>query len=366
MRILPNRKARLQGLRRSGLVLAASVALAAAWIWLSAAAAAPEPPAVQFGAAVPRDVREMYDRGARFLARTQLDDGNWNASSGQGAAIMALGTLVFLAAGDDPNFGPYAQPIRKALRGIVLAQNESTGYIGQSMYHHGFAMLALAEAYGAVDERTLWPDGDLAQGNRRSLGVALELAVRAAITSQRNNPHAAWRYSAESRDADTSVSGAVLVGLLAARNAGIEVPEEAIDKAIEYYKAMTAPSGEVAYSGIGSHGNSQARSSIAALVFAIAHRKDLSQFKSAMNCVLGQRDAFGMHYLEYTRYYQAQALYQGNIASWEKWNGELAKGLIAEQQKDGSFPGTMAPPENTALNLLALAVAYRLLPIYER
>ena len=114
-----------------------------------------------------------------------------------------------------------------------------------SMYHHGFAMLALAEAYGAVDERNLWPDGK----GTRSIGQALELAVRAAITSQKKNSLGAWRYSPDTNDADTSVSGAVLVGLLAARNAGIEVPDEAIDKAISFYMQMTVAFGQVAYTG---------------------------------------------------------------------------------------------------------------------
>ncbi len=35
---------------------------------------------------------------------------------------------------------------------MITAQNADTGYFGGSMYHHGFAMLGLAEAYGAVDE----------------------------------------------------------------------------------------------------------------------------------------------------------------------------------------------------------------------
>src|SRR6202034_8978 len=132
---------------------------------------------------------------------------------------------------EDPNFGPYSNNVRRALRSIITSQNADTGILGdnsgRSMYHHGFAMLALAEAYGAVDERNLWPDGKAP----RSIGQSLELAVRAAITSQKAHPTNACRYSPSGRDADTSVSGAVIVGLLAARNAGIEVPDEAIDKA---------------------------------------------------------------------------------------------------------------------------------------
>src|SRR5262249_14383456 len=160
--------------------------------------------------------------------------------------------------------------VRRAIRSIIQGQDGNTGYLGSSMYHHGFAMLGLAEAYGAVDDRHVWPEGQKAP---RSIGAALELAVRAAITSQKRNSLGAWRDSPQTSDADTSVSGAVLVGLLAARNAGIEVPDESIDRAISYYTRMTAASGQVAYSGgIGGFDESLARISIATLVYALARR----------------------------------------------------------------------------------------------
>ena len=63
------------------------------------------------------------------------------------------------------------------------------------MYQHGFAMLALAEAYGTVDDRTLWdePGSPKGPGAGRSIGQALELAVRCAVTSAKKNPLGAWR-----------------------------------------------------------------------------------------------------------------------------------------------------------------------------
>lgn len=229
-------------------------------------------PALRFGEAVPRDVREMYDRGLQFLASQQQEAGDWPAGdSGPGHTGLCL--LAFLASGEDPNFGLYAGQVRKALRMIVKEQNAQTGYLGNSMYHHGFGMLALAEAYGVVDERTLWPGG----APPRSLAQALELAVRAAITSQKKNPLGAWRYSPDSNDADTSVAGAVLVGMLAARNAGLEVPDEAIDRALGYFQKMTSGSGQVAYSGLGFD-DSVARVSIASLVHSIARRKDVKEY----------------------------------------------------------------------------------------
>ncbi len=79
------------------------------------------------------------------------------------------------------------------------------------MYNHGFSTLALAEAYGAVDDPRLGP--------------ALQKAVRLIVSAQEANSLHAWRYSPDAKDADTTVSGAQMVALFAARNAGIPVPE---------------------------------------------------------------------------------------------------------------------------------------------
>ena len=44
---------------------------------------------------------------------------------------------------------------------------------------------------------------------------------------------------------------------------------------------MTSASGQVAYAGIGGFDDSMARISIATLVYSLARRKDLPQFKAA-------------------------------------------------------------------------------------
>jgi hypothetical protein len=316
------------------------------------------------GEIVPRDVREMYDRGLQYLIKTQNDAGGWSGGE-DGPGVTGMGLMAFLASGEDPNFGLYSKQIRKAVKNIVQGQNASTGFFGHSMYHHGFATLALAEAYGTVDDRNLWTGAN--KGKGRSIGAALELAVRAAVTSQKKNSYGGWRYSPDSNDADTSVSGAVLVSLLAARNAGIEVPDEAIDRAISYYQSMTANSGQVAYSGgLGGFDESLARISIGSLVYAIARRKDLPQYKATIEYLKQRPETPPNGYREYASYYQAQALFQGDLPTWEKWNKMLVRQLKQQQQADGSFTGDFGPPVATSLSLLALALNYRFLPIYER
>jgi hypothetical protein len=321
---------------------------------------------IRTGDAVPHDVRELYDRGLQFLAKTQDSEGGW-PSNHRGAGVPGMAVMCFMASGEDPNYGIYAGNVRRAIRNIITAQNKQTGYFGGSMYHHGFAMLGLAEAYGAVDDRNLWQTGPSAE--QLTIGQSLELAVRAAITSQKTNSMGAWRYSPTGNDADTSVAGAVLMGLLAARNAGIEVPDESIDKAISYFVRMTASSGQVAYSGgIGGFNESLARISIGTLVFAIARRKDLPQYKQTLNYLKDkiQGGSSGHGGIEYQSYYQAQAFFQGDIDAWDKWNKALVRRLKTTQKDDGSIDGSQGTYVGTTLSLLALAVNYRFLPIYER
>ncbi len=320
---------------------------------------------IRSGDPVPRDVREMYDRGLQYLATHQDADGCWQ-SKHRGAGLSGMAVMCFLASGEDPNYGIYSGNIRRSLRFIILAQDKQTGYFDISMYHHGFAMLALAEAYGVVDDRGLWTDAD---GDQPSIGQSLELAVRCAITAQQANSFSAWRYNPSGDDADTSVAGSVLMGLLAARNAGIEVPDESIDKAIAYFTSMTASSGQVAYSGgVGGFNESLARISIVTLVYAIARRKDLTQYKQTLGYLVDklQGGSAGHGGIEYQSYYQAQALFQADFDAYNQWNKLLVRRLKAEQNEEGGFEGTQGKYVATTLNLLALAVNYRFLPIYER
>jgi len=337
---------------------------------LSAHQAQAQFPTAQMGEAVPRDIREIYDKGLRYLASSQSEAGDWSGGSYTGPGVTGMAIMTFLASGEDPNFGIYSGNIRRGLRSILQEQDLDTGILGgrqgghASMYNHGFAMLALAEAYGAVDERSLWPrDGS---PKKRSLGEALELAVRASVTSQKKNRFGGWRYSPDATDADTSVSGAMMVGLLAARNAGIEVPDEAIDRGVAYFKSMTSPSGQVAYSGLGGFDDSVARISIGCLVYAVARRKDMPEFKTTLASLTNRLEQPSNHYLRYSQYYQAQALFQGDVEAWEKWNRQLVRELKAAQNDDGSFSGQYGATMETSLSLLAMALNFRFLPIYER
>lgn len=335
--------------------------------------AQPGGPNLQFGAKIPPELKRTYGLGLAYLQGSQDASGSWSqnrsTSSSNQNGIDALCILAILASGEDPNFGRFSANIRRGLTRLVSQQDAQTGYFESSMYNHGFCMLALAEAYGAVDESLLWAGTKVPPPKRRPLARALELAVRCATTSQDANPFGAWRYSPEARDADTSVAGAVLMGLLAARNAGIQVPDGNMERALEYFGLMTGPNGAVGYSGFGGgQSNSLARSSIATLVFAIGKRKDSEPYEQTSEYIQNNlKQPTNAHFGEqYTSYYLAQALFQSDYEAWSEWNTETLHMLKNLQQPDGSFASAYGKAFGTSMSLLALALNYRFLPIYER
>jgi hypothetical protein len=312
---------------------------------------------LRFGGAIPHEVEMIYERGLAWLASKQSDEGGWPGGN-DGPGVNGICVMAFLASGDDPNFGKYARNIRRGVRAILKSQQES-GYFPHSMYHHGFAMLALSEAYGAVDEALLW------EGEKplRTISQALDLAIRLSGTSQKNNRWGGWRYSPEARDADTSVTGAMLMGLLAARNAGLEVSDEVLEAALEYMHRSTSKDGSVAYSGgFGGMGESMNRSAIATLVAAVGKKKETEEYKATLEHINTRLDHQEGHYKEYFRYYMAQALFQGDYEAWQKWNTATVRTLSETQTDDGGFGDAY----QTGMSLLAVALNYRFLPIYER
>lgn len=302
------------------------------------------------GDPIPPEVEAMYVRGLNFLVSAQTDAGTWAGSRGNEAGVVGIGVLAMLAHGDDPNYGPYSVSIKRGLDYIVSVARPENGYIGTTMYNHGFATLALAEAYGAVD-------------NPR-LGPTLKKAVELILTSQKSNTRGAWRYAPASSDADTTVSGAQVVALLAARNAGIHVPDQSIEKALQFFRSCQGGDGAFGYTS--ASGNSAPRIAIGTLVFALSRHKQTKTFQAALRNLQTSGHQQAGSYLFYYMYYAAQAHFHADMQGWQKWNAENIKLLSTTQSMDGSWSGSQGPVFSTGSALLSLAVNYRFLPIYER
>ena len=307
---------------------------------------------VYHGTQVPSEVERIYEKGLRFLVSSQNADGSFPGQYGTEPGVVGMALMTMLAHGDDPNHGPYSKSIKNCVDYIIKQRNEETGYIGSSMYNHGFSTLALAESYGAVADDRIAP--------------ALRKAVELILTSQEKNKFKAWRYSPDAQDADSTVSGACFVALIAARNAGLKVPDKSIEAALKFYTDCQNPGdGGIGYMPrSGSHGG--ATTAIGVAAFAYARKKDQVTFVKALRCMKNNEDGNGGGYPFYYDYYAAQGFFQGDFAAWQSWNEKQVKRLAEMQNDDGAWDAGLGPGTCTALALLSIALNYRYLPIYER
>jgi hypothetical protein len=299
---------------------------------------------------IPARLDNVYERGLNYLVEAQNAEGAWDDRMGSEPGVVGLAVIAFLAHGEEPNHGPYAACIQKGLDFLLAEQSDANGYIGNSMYNHGFATLALAEAYGAVDDPRLAP--------------ALQAAVDLILSAQKRNPSGAWRYSPDSRDADTTVSGCQLVALLGARNAGLPVPNQAIEKGLAYMARCRGGNGGYGYTSVG--GDKPTLTAIGVTCLALAKDKEGKGFAASMDYLGRNLNYRDRNYPYYFEYYMSQALFHGDPKVWAEWNEKNLRYLSTLQRPDGSWPGNKGEAFSTAGALLSLALNYRFLPIYEK
>ena len=306
------------------------------------------------GEPVPAKVEMMYRKGLRYLLQNQNSQGAFmereSSRRSSEVAITGLAIVAMLAYGDDPNSSIYGQAIKRGLN-YLLTRQRSNGYVGNSMYNHGFATLALAEAYGAVDDPRIGP--------------ALQKALNLLLTSQAKNRKGAWRYSPTSTDADTTVAGACLVALFAARNAGLLVPKKAIEKGLKFYQLCQGKDGRIGYTS--RQGGSPVLSAIAILQFALAKQKKSSMYKGALGYLANIKNKSHTGHPYYYLYYVSQAFFHAGGEYWREFNKHNTNILSQYQDPDGSWTGgNNGAVFSTSAALLSLALNYRFLPIYER
>jgi hypothetical protein len=301
---------------------------------------------------VPPQVDLIYNRGLTYLSKSQNADGFWNDGSGDEPGVVGLCLAAFLASGTDPNNGEYSQVIKRGINYIISKQNKlkDNGYIGNSMYTHGFATKALAEAYGVVDNP--------------KIGEALKKAVDLILSAQKRNPLGAWHYTPDAKSADTTVVGCQIVALFAARNAGFPIPDEAIRKGLAYMASCRGDDGSYGYTS--PSGGRPTLTSIGILCLSLNKETDSKGYKQSLEFLKKNLDFRDRTYPFYFEYYMSQALFHADEAVWKDWNNRNIRYIGTIQSADGSFVGNHGQAFSTAGALLSLALNYRYLPIYEK
>ena len=267
------------------------------------------------------ELDRCVERGLEFLAKTQSPDGSWSTqTNGNVGGVVGLAMMAMMAHGEMPDDSKYGRVIRRAVDYLVTTQQPNgllAGRNGESpMYSHGFATLALAEGYGMIDDPRVGP--------------ALKKAVGLIVSSQ--NRLGGWRYDVVSPTADTTVSGAEMIALRAAANAGIEVPEDTIHRGVVFYKSCFCRGGGFGYTDPSNPG--RARAGIGLLVLSLSGEYRSPEAKATADFLLGSSDN---NYFSYANYYCSQAMFQAGGKYWQQWNETMTPLIIGLQAADGSW-----------------------------
>jgi hypothetical protein len=318
------------------------------------------------------ETQAAIDRGLAFLAARQSPrDGSLgsSASARRRVAITALSGMAFLSSGSTPGRGKYGTNVQRAVdflltrcqpNGFIYDGGNTGGHFGP-MYDHGFATLFLGEVYGMT--------------RNPQVRTNLERAVRLIVNSQ--NKEGGWRYEPDSKDADLSVTVCEMMALRAARNSGIYVPKQTIDRCTEYVRKCQTQDGGFRY---------QLTTSWQAVTFGLTAAGVVTLYSAGI--YEGKSLELGLSYLEryrpsstlhqpanhyfYSHYYAAQAMWHAGGQRFEQWYSEIRDELIhgpfPYRNSGGGWrdPSSYGDDYGTAMALLILQTPNNYLPIFQR
>ncbi len=346
-------------------------------------------------AGIDEAARQALERGLEWLeaAQARAADGAFPAqgarttSAGTGpaaevgghapVAVTALGALAWMAAGSSPDRGPHGRACTASIEWLVARtdvdpRSERVGYVARHgdtlsrMHGHGFATLALAQAY-AMSPHT--PRG-------ARVFEALKAAVRCIETSQ--GVEGGWDYEPRKGLAhENSITITAVQALRAAKEAGIEVDRAVIARAVDYVSRTQKPDGSFRYA-LGDPSSSVALTAAAIATFQMTGTYEGRPLVEGYDFIarrLALR-ADGPATIEgdlvvcpfYERFYLAQALWQhADVETWKTWWRSEAPRVLGSQKSDGSWSDPrFGDVYATAMNCLVLALPEGMLPIFQR
>jgi hypothetical protein len=335
-------------------------------------------------------------RGLAWLAKQQKADGSWRFDGTAKEDVIAstgMALLPFLAAGvthKTPN--KHQQVVFRGLKYLVDNLNASTGKfnskVGNYMYGHGIATIALCEAYGMSKDRAF---------------LLRPAAAAINLIQQVQGPNGGWRYPAQPVAGDTSVVGWQIQALQAARlGKDIAVDDKVIKNAEGFLDVVSGGGGsrKATYgytNGPGAPGSAMTAVGLLCRYYISGWGPNNGGMAEGVEGLMksgpqpGTKDKpnpmGGRGGDLYYYYYATQVVHFYGGKEWKDWNeGPLVDGkrtigmrdwLVNLQVKNGADLGSWDPDRgsiggscgrvgSTCLSLLTLEVYYRHLPLFKR
>ncbi len=343
---------------------------------LGQAADLPEPPAAPSAtpAAPPTDVATdaegapelteaadvAIERGLQWLLATQNADGSWTGKDGSvSIGGTSLGLMAFMVKGHFPGFGRHGDALDRAKNYLLMAAEKSPAGVMGSMYEHGLFTLAMSELWGMTRDVKDNP----------KIQAALERAVEVILRAQ--SPLGGWRYTASPDGGqDTSVTAMVFVSLASARQAGILVPTETIDRVVSYLRDQVWNETTGGFGYQGSAGTTVACTAGGAYAAQLCGMRDTEWVKAAIRYLENSPKVFSpkeLGFFHYAHYYAIQAMVQAGDEHYARWYPKIRDVLIATQQPDGSWRASEdAHPDRTPMAIIILGTPHRYIPVYQQ
>jgi hypothetical protein len=308
------------------------------------------------------DKTEAIIRGAlKYLASKQNTNGSWSASDGerQEVAITGYVLVTFLSCGHLPDEGEHGKTVTAGVNYLLnnIRADGTFQPIGHYMYGHGIASIALAEVYGQTKDPRVRPK--------------LEQVIRTIIQSQ--NHEGGWRYNPRPNDADISVSVLQVVALRAAKNAGLDIPQVTIDRAVKYVHACyDRREGGFTYQ---PNNRRPGYARTAAAIYSLQVCGQYNDPHVAAGADFLFRNRGEREWFTYGNFYAAPAMYMIGGNTWETYYNQMKTILLSATRQQGDmiyweprWDGGRGVGTTfcTAVYTMILAMPYHYLPLYQR
>ncbi len=310
--------------------------------------------------------RQAIDGALRWLARNQQPAGNWGEHQHK-VAYTGYALMAFMAAGQLPDEGVHGAVVARGVRylldcvrgdGYVTAADEPDD--GKGMYGHGIATIALAEACGQT--------GDDA------VRAKLRRAVQLIVDTQ--NAQGGWRYFPRVADADLSVTVLQVVALRAAKDDGLDVPQQTIDRAVGYVRSCRTRDGTGGFAYQPGGGPGFARTAAAMYALQVCGLYDDPLIRPGSDYLFQQQQGPAvLHYFTYGNFYAGPAQYMIGGETWAKWYADVRGRLLPRVRREGDlcyWPPVAGDGSGfdavyvTAVDTLVLSLPDGYVPLYQR